>query len=203
MKGKALGIIETVGLVPAVEAGDVAVKTADVSIIGLQRVGAGLVSVLMAGDVSAVKASVDAGRTAAAKLGTVRAVTVIARKADGLDEILMDEERRLVRVISSSKVEEEAEGGLPCPSECGEAQTPAVQGAIPLTPAPWSRGGKKQDPGAIAVDLAELKRTKVSRLRGLARQIPAFSIERGRIKFARKRELLEAFETYIKSLPDA
>lgn len=87
MDGKSLGIVETLGLVPAVEAADTAAKSADVDLAGLHFAGAGLVSVVMAGDVSSVQASVDAAQTAAGRLGTVVSATVIARPAQGLDSL--------------------------------------------------------------------------------------------------------------------
>lgn len=85
MTEKALGLIETRGLVPAIEAADISLKTADVSVEGLMYVGAGLVAISMRGDVSSVKASVEAGADAARRLGPVISTTVIARTAEGLD----------------------------------------------------------------------------------------------------------------------
>lgn len=87
MSEKALGLIETRGLVPAIEAADVSLKTADVSLDGLINVGAGLVTITLRGDVSSVKASVEAGADAARKLGAVISTTVIGRTAEGLDRI--------------------------------------------------------------------------------------------------------------------
>lgn len=88
MNGKSLGIIETLGFVPAVEAADTAVKSANVTLEGCRYVGAGLVSVLMTGDVGSVKASVDAAKIAAQRVGQVISVTVIARTAEGLETIV-------------------------------------------------------------------------------------------------------------------
>ena len=85
MVEKALGLIETMGLVPAIEAADTSLKTAQVSLDGLELVGAGIVTISIRGDVSSVKASVEAGRDAAARLGQVLSTTVIARTAEGLE----------------------------------------------------------------------------------------------------------------------
>ena len=65
MKGEALGLIETRGLVAAIEAADAMVKAANVKLIGYERVGAGLVTVMVRGDVGATKAATDAGAAAA------------------------------------------------------------------------------------------------------------------------------------------
>ena len=81
---KALGMVETRGLVCVVEALDAMLKTADVSYAGQKRVGSGLIAVLVEGDVAAVKAAVDAGAQAAQRVGELRSVHVIPRPADGL-----------------------------------------------------------------------------------------------------------------------
>ena len=82
----ALGMIETRGLAAAVEALDAMLKTADVTFAGQKRVGSGLVSVMVEGDVAAVKAAVDAGAEAAQKVGELRSVHVIARPIDTLKD---------------------------------------------------------------------------------------------------------------------
>jgi ethanolamine utilization protein EutM len=79
MSDEALGMIETRGLVGAVEAADAMVKTAAVALVGQQRVGGALVTVLVRGDVGAVKAAVDAGAAAARRVGELTAVHVIPR----------------------------------------------------------------------------------------------------------------------------
>ncbi|VVS91680.1 BMC domain-containing protein [Desulfoluna spongiiphila] len=200
MNGKALGIIETVGLVPAVEAGDVAVKTADVTIMGSQAVGGGLVSILMKGDVSAVKASVDAGSTAAARLGEVLSVTVIARTAEGLEGILIEEGKRPACIPGpKAPVDVPPEPVAHREVESAEAPAPvavSVQGTDQANePASASDAGD-----APGFDMADLKKMKVTKLRRLARQLPSFSIARGEIKYAKKKDLLEAFVQYMKTL---
>jgi ethanolamine utilization protein EutM len=77
-------MIETRGLVAAVEALDAMLKTADVTFAGQKRVGAGLVNVMVEGDVAAVKSAVDAGAEAAQRVGELRSVHVIARPIDKL-----------------------------------------------------------------------------------------------------------------------
>ncbi len=93
MNGKSLGIIETIGFVPAVEAADAAVKSANVSLIGRQFVGGGMVSILITGDVGSVKASVDAAKSAAQRVGKVKSTTVIARTAQGLETIVKKQKK--------------------------------------------------------------------------------------------------------------
>ena len=69
MQREALGMVETKGLVGAIEAADAMVKSANVTLVGYEKIGSGLVTVMVRGDVGAVKASVDAGSMAAAKVG--------------------------------------------------------------------------------------------------------------------------------------
>ncbi len=84
----ALGMIETRGLVASIEAADAMVKAANVSILKQTQVGGGLVSTLIRGEVGAVKASVDAGASAANKVGEVIAVHVIPRPHDEVESLL-------------------------------------------------------------------------------------------------------------------
>ena len=85
---QALGMIETKGLVSSIEAADAMVKAANVTLIGKVHVGGGLVTVMVRGDVGAVKASVDAGSVAAEKVGEVVSVHVIPRPHSDVEKIL-------------------------------------------------------------------------------------------------------------------
>ena len=85
---QALGMIETKGLIPAIEAADAMVKAANVNLIGKVHVGGGLVSVMVRGDVGAVKAATDAGAAAAERVGELRSVHVIPRPAADVDYLL-------------------------------------------------------------------------------------------------------------------
>ena len=84
----ALGMIETKGLVGAIEAADAMVKAANVSLIGKVLVGGGLVTVMVRGDVGAVKAAVDAGAAAAKRIGELVSVHVIPRPHSDVEYIL-------------------------------------------------------------------------------------------------------------------
>jgi len=88
MAQQALGLIETRGMVALVEATDAALKAANVEYRGWKQVGSGLVTVVLTGDVAAVKAAVDAGAAAAAKVGEVVSVDVIARPHGDIAGIL-------------------------------------------------------------------------------------------------------------------
>ena len=84
----ALGMIETKGLVGAIEAADAMVKSANVQLVGKEQVGGGLVTVMVRGDVGAVKSATDAGAAAAEKVGELLSVHVIPRPHAEVDAIL-------------------------------------------------------------------------------------------------------------------
>jgi ethanolamine utilization protein EutM len=87
MAQQALGMIETKGLIGAVEALDAALKAANVQYVSQAKLGSGLVCVSVQGDVAAVKAAIDAGAEAARRVGTVVSVNVIARPANGVEKL--------------------------------------------------------------------------------------------------------------------
>ena len=84
----ALGMVETKGLIGAMEAADAMVKAANVRLIGKEQIGSGLVTVFVRGDVGAVKAATDAGAAAAAKLGEVVSIHVIPRPHTDVEKLL-------------------------------------------------------------------------------------------------------------------
>ncbi len=88
MGQEALGMIETKGLVGAIEAADAMVKAANVSLVGRELVGAGIVTVMVRGDVGAVKAATEAGAEAAQRVGTLLSVHVIPRPNGDVEGIL-------------------------------------------------------------------------------------------------------------------
>src|SRR5437762_412954 len=85
---EALGMIETMGLTALIEARDAAVKSANVSLLGWRKIGSGLVTAFVVGDVAAVKAAVDAGAAAAGRVGEVVAVQVIPRPHEDIGTVL-------------------------------------------------------------------------------------------------------------------
>lgn len=88
MGNEALGMVETKGLVGAIEAADAMTKSANVVLVGYEKIGSGLVTVMVRGDVGAVKASVDAGVVAARNVGEVVSQHVIPRPHNDTEKIL-------------------------------------------------------------------------------------------------------------------
>ncbi len=88
MGQEALGMIETRGLIGSIEAADAMVKAANVTLIGTEKIGSGLVTVMVRGDVGAVKAAVDVGVTAASSVGEVVSNYVIPRPHSEVERVL-------------------------------------------------------------------------------------------------------------------
>ena len=91
MSQEALGMVETKGLVGAIEAADAMVKAANVALVGTEKIGSGLVTVMVRGDVGAVKASVDAGAAAAERVGQVVSTHVIPRPHNDVESLTLKE----------------------------------------------------------------------------------------------------------------
>ena len=85
---EALGMIETKGLVALIEASDAMLKSANVTLVGWQKIGSGLVTAFVVGDVAAVKAAIDAGASAAGRIGEVVGVQVIPRPHEDIGGVM-------------------------------------------------------------------------------------------------------------------
>lgn len=87
--GQALGLIETKGLVGSIEAADAMVKAANVTLVGYEKIGYGLVTVMVRGDVGAVKAAVEAGAEAARTVGELHSVHVVPRPHSEVERVML------------------------------------------------------------------------------------------------------------------
>ena len=105
---QALGMIETKGLIAAIEASDAMTKAANVMLMGKEKVGGGIITVMITGDIGAVKAAVDAGAAAAEQVGHLVGVHVIPRPHDEIENILKKEvvEKEVVEETIEEVVEE-------------------------------------------------------------------------------------------------
>lgn len=104
---EALGMVETMGDIGAIEAADAMVKAANVRLIGKERIGAGYVTVMVRGDVGAVKASVEAGAAAAERVGEVVSVHVIPRPHEDVEKILPGTAKKGAANAKAPAVEED------------------------------------------------------------------------------------------------
>lgn len=181
----ALGMIETRGLVASIEAADAMVKAASVTLISKTHVGGGLVTVMVEGDVGAVKAATDAGAAAAERVGELISVHVIPRPAADVAHIL---DRR-----PEPKPEPEPEPPAPEPEP-----EPEVPGPEPEEAAHTEEMKEEQPEEAPAekMDLSELTpealgKMTVAKLRIVARELGTTGMSRRDIRFAKKEDLIE------------
>lgn len=216
---KALGMIEVYGYLTAVEALDSALKAANVTRLDVVKVRGGLVTVLVEGDVGAVKAAMDASAAAAERIGTVVSVHVIPRPAS-------DVERMLKGPGGGSKADppkaepepKEPEPKEPEPEELKaeepkaeqpeadlEPETPEPEAPEPEEPAqaampePAEPERKPEAGKAAAVTPEEMKAMSVDGLRRLARELEIPSMTRAEIRYAKKQELIQKITEFIDS----
>ncbi|ATW25312.1 BMC domain-containing protein [Candidatus Formimonas warabiya] len=203
MTQQALGMIETRGLVPAVEAADAGTKAANVQLVGYEIVTGGLVMVAFVGEVAAVQASVSAGSAAAAKVGTVISEHVIPRPEADLrmvfkgksalpkdDDSPPDPEGKgpsgqhdSGQVVSDTKVEDEQRGVIPGQENQSGPEPSSFEDEDQVTEE--STGGQEgagEDPELAAMTVGELRR--------LARKTPGIGIHGREISRANKEQLI-------------
>ncbi|MBI9090856.1 MAG: BMC domain-containing protein [Desulfobacterium sp.] len=207
MDGKALGLVETFGLVPAIEGADAAVKSADVELRALEMIGAGLITIVIVGDISAVSAAVDAGKAAAEQLGTVLSTTVIGRTGEGLETVLgpqLDPDKPVLVVPKTEPASQAVIGTVPG-SEAQPPRNKALEAApqvlavsapdLAAEPVEGNVPGKEASVKQT-MDLAALRNMSVVKLRQFARKLPGLPLAQKKIKYARKKELIEAIVEY-------
>ena len=181
----ALGMIETRGLVASIEAADAMVKAASVTLISKTHVGGGLVTVMVEGDVGAVKAATDAGAAAAERVGELISVHVIPRPAADVAHIL---DRR-----PEPKPEPEPEPPAPEPEPEPEVPEPEPEEAAH---AEEMKEEQPEEAHAEKMDLSELTpealgKMTVAKLRIVARELGTTGMSRRDIRFAKKEDLIE------------
>ena len=187
----ALGMIETRGLVGSIEAADAMLKAANVTLASKTHVGGGLVTVMVRGDVGAVKAAVDAGAAAAERVGELISVHVIPRPADDVEHILDP--------LTPPEPPADPEPELEPETERAAEPEPEVEPEPPAQPEPEPEDPslEEEDPEeeAHAAELESLseesmQRMTVVRLRAVARALGATGMTRREIRFAKKEELI-------------
>ncbi|VDN48389.1 conserved protein of unknown function [Petrocella atlantisensis] len=196
MNNIALGMVETYGYVGAIEAADVCLKAANVTLLGCEFVKGGLVTIHIRGDVGAVKASIDAAEAAVHKIGQLLSTHVIPRPSDDVEKILP---MPLLDVLERNH-EEEALRNQPKKviekEDSKKADIPKVENDNEMTTSKLVASPKSRE---------ALNALKAVDLRALARKIDdqfegAFSIERSQIKYTRKDELIEAILKFYKGV---
>lgn len=190
---KALGLVETRGLVAAIEAADAMAKAANVILVGKEKVNPALITIKVVGDVAAVKSSVDAGAAAAARIGQLVSTHVIPQPDSELEflfpEIKESPEKseavkfKPLRTKEAVQVEEEI-------AETDEKETePATEAPVQSDFEPF------EHPDLFAIrDIKPLEKMNVHELRRQARHTPGFPIQGRDISKASRQELLNYFE---------
>lgn len=182
---QALGMIEVYGYLTAVEALDSALKAANVSRLGVEKVRGGLVTVLVEGDVGAVKAAMDASAAAAERVGTVISVHVIPRPADDV-----------TRMLKGGKEPEE-----PTPPEPEKPSEPKISSEPEAHAEPGSEAVKAEEGEKAPQDVTveEMQTMGVDALRRLARALEIKNMTRAEIRFAKKQELIQKITEFKES----
>ena len=188
---KALGMIETRGLVASIEAADAMVKAANVTLTCKERVGGGLVTVMVRGDVGAVKAAVDAGAAAAERVGELVSVHVIPRPHEELEGMLTTP----APVTPTPKPPKQPEAP---PEEAPVSPSPAPKAdPVPEPEAPTEEKAEEAE-GVSLADLTDevLEAMPVVKLRSVARSVGLDTMTRKEIRFAKKEELVAAIRAF-------
>lgn len=204
---QALGFIETKGLIAAIEGADAMLKAANVTLVEKTRVGGGLVTITVTGDVGAVKASVDAGCSAVMHLDESALISqhVIARPHDEVGDILFNQSHKEVEnkvetketlVIEQEEVQEEVQAQI---EEKTEVKKEVV---ININTLNKKKIEKLLNQVGVEEVINILDRFKVVKLRQLAREYPDFSILGREISRADKKKLIAAFKGYFKNLKE-
>lgn len=192
---QALGMIETYGLVPAVEAADAMLKAAEVRLLERTFVKGGLVTITVTGDVAAVKASVDAGAAAAARLGAHALVTqhVIPRPHGEIGETIVNPVPIIERKENNSESSEEEEDGPTTVLEKNVVKTTSVNAKEELTKDAIDSFAEANGIDAV---IEVLEQTSVVKLRKIAREYNDLSVTGREISKANKTTLLESLREY-------
>lgn len=189
---KALGMIEVYGYLTAVEALDSALKAANVSLTDVVRVSGGLVTVLVNGEIGAVKAAIDASAAAAQRVGTVVSVHVIPRPTADVARMLSEGSQGKSSPSEPDLIKES--GAIKEPNLRRE---PAFDTELALIKDPISfkepeKEERELDKTKVGHSKGQLEQMVVVELRKLARGIDQIGMSREEIRFARKQELIHA-----------
>lgn len=186
---KALGMIEVRGRLGDIEALDAALKAANVRLLNMTKVGGGLTTVFIEGDVAAVKAAVEAGGAAADKISEVISVHVIPRPDPSVRALLNGGFLQEYATTDPGTPDAGRPRAKAAPkAEAPKAEPPKAKAAEVVSPK--AESPKKEAPKS------ELSSLKVNELRRMARGIDGFPMTREEIKFAKKDALIEALQKF-------
>ena len=191
---EAFGMIEVYGYLAAVEALDSALKAANVSLTDVVKVRGGLVTVMVEGDVGAVKAAVDASAAAAGRVGTVVSVHVIPRPAKDVGRMISKAGSDSKASVETGQVQAEAAEVI---EDARVTQSPEIVNE------PEAGQLEEQQPAGVEDDGQELSPEKLQKmtvdaLRRLARELEVTNMTSPEIRFAKKQELIQKILEFVR-----
>ena len=187
---QALGMIEVVGRIGAIEALDAALKAANVRFVNMSKVGGGLTAVFVEGEVGAVKAATEAGGAAAEMVSDLVSVHVIPRPANGMRDLTGGNVGTPGSTTRLGRTEDNVK-----PAEAVTRRAPEATSEPAPAPKPAPAKTETRAPGLPT--FAEVQSYTVSKLRGVARSIPGFPMTRTEINYAKKGDLLPVLEKFL------
>ena len=222
MADRALGMVETRGLIASIEAADAMVKASKVQLIGKEKITAGLVTVLVVGETAAVKSAVDAGAAAAQRVGQLVSTHIIPRPDDQIDDLVVGKKQLTTKEEKQEKITPDKEPRkriqvkLKKSEEIKETEPDVIEdsereyrsassstidrlkeealGGISST----KRKSKPKPEKISGVSMVELEVMNVHQLRRYARDFENFPIKGREISRANRGELLDFFKTLLK-----
>ena len=220
MADRALGMVETRGLIASIEAADAMVKAAKVKLLGKEKVQGGLVTILVEGETAAVKSAVDAGAAAAQRVGELVSTHIIPRPDDQIDQIVVRNAALETKRYKQEPIREEKPEPVPekkperrrkqiKEDESSEETEPVFKSissstidrlkeeAFGGTPT-IEKSGKTKSKREFKFSMAELEVMNVHQLRRFARDIESFPIKGREISRANRGELLDFFKALLK-----
>jgi len=222
MSDRALGMVETRGLIASIEAADAMVKAAKVQLLGKEKIQGGLVTILIEGETAAVKSAIDAGAAAAQRIGELVSIHIIPRPDDQIDKIVLRNtpiktirnkqelipeeksepipERKSERSRKQIQIKEDESSEIPEPvfkssssSTIERLKEEAFGGTATI-----EKSGKTKSKREFKFSMAELEVMNVHQLRRFARDIESFPIKGREISRANRGELLDFFKALLK-----
>lgn len=212
---KAFGLVETRGLVAAIEAADAMIKTSNVTLVGKERTDPAMITIKIVGDVAAVKSAVDAGAEAARKVGEVVAIHIIPQPDEQLTNLFPElddnktakkiavqtEEEKPKQVIVEKK-KETVEKEVHRPKTEDETSTDTIarlrKEALGDKPVVKDKSDKPGIQSADSISLEEVENMNVHQLRHFARSVDGFPIQGREISRANRPELIQHFRNLKK-----
>ena len=214
MADRALGMVETRGLIASIEAADAMVKAAQVQLLGKEKVQAGLVTIFIVGETAAVKSALDAGAAAAQRVGELVSTHIIPRPDDQIDDIISGRasaekisrkqepivekrsSRRTKQVLKQEEIVVEESKPVPEPSSSSTIDRLKKE-ALGVT-LDIEKSAKGKPKSGLKYSMSELEVMNVHQLRRFARDIEDFPIKGREISRANRGELLDFFKTLLK-----